>query len=353
MLSEPKNIPLKGLFPLPKGLDTAPVDIRGRFWKWLGSVALRLKRDEISEGIDRFGNKFLPVRRKWGEPTPLLPHGLASRTYRLLTYNWSAQAATLYWKSGGGRESWPTILGYHAYKHGPRSLPVRNPIGLSPRSVRALEEQAQAIWREIGPSPPPPTPKPKPRPKPRGPKPKPIPLPEPPPPPPIRLPAAEDRRQMAEADRLTHEAMAEARTIMDELRKTTRPAPTKAEVEEELGVKFKPSAGAKSMRYKTVVIDVSKVDADLRLDPDQYVGAGGTGTIAGRIERFGQFLDKAREKRIPVEMPRMQIRDATNLITISDGRHRFAVFRDEGATHLPVSVPAREAAEIKRRYGGR
>lgn len=218
MAVERKNIPLKGLFPLPKDLETAPVDIRGRFWKWLGSVALRLKRDEISEGVDRFGNKFLPVRRKWGEPTPLIPHGLSSRTYRLLTYNWSAQAATLYWRSGGGRESWPTILGYHAYKHGPRSLPVRNTIGLSPKSVRILEEQASVIWREIGPSPPPPSPKPKPKPKPRPREPRPKP-PTPPPPPPVRLPAAEDFKLMEEeANRLTREAMEEARKIMEEAR---------------------------------------------------------------------------------------------------------------------------------------
>ena len=146
MAPELKNIPLKGLFPLPEELADAPSQARAVFWKLIGTEALRLKRQEILSGIDRWGNKFQAVKRKWGNPTPLIPHGKASRTYRLLSLNSSAQGATLYWKSEGGRETWPTILGYHAYKHGPRSLPVRDELGLTKKSVNQLMAQAD-IWK--------------------------------------------------------------------------------------------------------------------------------------------------------------------------------------------------------------
>lgn len=144
--SEPKNIPLNGLFPLPPGLETASVPHRAKFWKLVGQEALRLKRGEIESGVDIWGNKFQTVKRQWGDPTPLLPHGQASRTYRLLSLNSTARGATLFWRAGGGRVPWPKILGYHAYRHGPRNLPVRNEIGLSPRSVEALMARS-AEWQ--------------------------------------------------------------------------------------------------------------------------------------------------------------------------------------------------------------
>jgi hypothetical protein len=196
---EPKNIPLRGLFSLPKALDSASIETRAKFWRLIGIEARHLKEREILSGIDRWGNKFQPVKRKWGNPTPLIPHGEDSRTYRLLTLNWTAQGATLYWRVGAGRMSWKTILGYHAYKHGPRSLPVRDEFGLSPKSIEILGARASAIWKTIGSVGPKPRPLPKPTSKPRS---------------RFRLSVADDRRRMAEADRLTREAMDEAIAIM-------------------------------------------------------------------------------------------------------------------------------------------
>lgn len=144
--SEPKNIPLNGLFSLPPGLALTSVQHRAKFWKLIGKAAFSLKRGEIESGIDIWGNKFQPVKRSWGDSTPLLPHGKGSRTYRLLSLNSTARGATLFWKHGGGRESWSKILGYHAYQHGPRNLPVRNEIGLSPRSVEAVMARS-AEWQ--------------------------------------------------------------------------------------------------------------------------------------------------------------------------------------------------------------
>ena len=131
-------------------------------------------------------------------------------------------------------------------------------------------------------------------------------------------------------------------------------APTaKAIAERSLGVRFVPAPAARgNPSYQTVVIDVAKVAADLALSPGQYVGPGGTGAaIGGRYEEFERFLARAREKGIAIEMPRMYLAADTGRIDIGDGRHRFAVFRDLGATWLPVSVRRKEAEEIRRRYG--
>jgi len=145
MIAEPKNIPLKGLFKLPIELDSVSVQHRAKFWKILGEQALGLKQKEILSGIDRWGQSLKPVKRKWGDPTPLLPHGKQSRTYRLLSVNVTAQGATLYWRQGF-RVPWPRILGYHAYQHGKRALPVRNVLGLAPLSVEKLVQQTE-MWK--------------------------------------------------------------------------------------------------------------------------------------------------------------------------------------------------------------
>ena len=138
MAAERKNIPLSAVFDFPEGLSkalaNAPLEKRKEFWKILGIEANRLKHEEVLRGIDRYGNKFQPVKRKLGNLTPLVPHGEKSRTYYLLNLNSRANGGILYWKSGGGRESLEHYSGYHAYRHGPRSLPVRDEFWLSPRS---------------------------------------------------------------------------------------------------------------------------------------------------------------------------------------------------------------------------
>lgn len=145
MAKEQTNIPLAPYLRVPKELSGLDVEHRVRFWKLIGKEGLYLKRQEILKGLDKWGAKFLPVKRKWGVKVPLIPHSETSRTYDLLSLNSSAYGATLFWRAGGGKEPWSKVLGYHAYKHGPRSLPVRNVFGLSPESEKQLMVQSE-IW---------------------------------------------------------------------------------------------------------------------------------------------------------------------------------------------------------------
>jgi hypothetical protein len=131
------------------------------------------------------------------------------------------------------------------------------------------------------------------------------------------------------------------------------PAYSRAGVEADLGVKFKPNPVAQSNpAYTTVVVDVEKVHADLLKDLKSYVGPGGIGNsaIKGRYADFAEFLKKAKRKGIAIEQPRAFL-DVEGLINLGDGRHRFAYFRDQGAQWIPVSVPKVDARKLKEKYG--
>lgn len=123
--------------------------------------------------------------------------------------------------------------------------------------------------------------------------------------------------------------------------------------EKEAGVKFTPPENTDPDEYVTVVVDVSKVDAAMA-GRENYVGPGGTGAaIGGRYENFRDFLGRAREGGTAIEQPRAYISLEDDAIDLGDGRHRWAVFRDEGQSLMPVTVPRDQADEIRRRYGAR
>ena len=143
---EPKTIRVEDLVPVPPELAAAAVDHRATYWRLVGERALAVKKAEVLEGIGADGEDLQPVRRTKGGP-PLIPHNTRSRTYRLLAMSHRAYGATLYWRPGEGRTTWPTILGYHAYRHDPyRSLPVRNTIGISPEGTREVMAESET-WQ--------------------------------------------------------------------------------------------------------------------------------------------------------------------------------------------------------------
>lgn len=144
------NIRLSGPEWEPPGYATATLEDRAWHWQNLGRIALRVKQGEVKAGFGADGKKLKKVkpssRKDGAKGPPLVPHVEDSRTYRLLAVHVGDGFVTLYWK-GHGRKSWSTILGYHAYKKGPRSLPVRNTIGISPKGRRAIRAESFRDWK--------------------------------------------------------------------------------------------------------------------------------------------------------------------------------------------------------------
>ncbi len=95
-----------------------------------------------------------------------------------------------------------------------------------------------------------------------------------------------------------------------------------------------------------VMINVAKLDASFAKDREFYVGPQGAGGIAGRYERFGNWL-KGGEA---IGMPEVCLNDKGE-ISFINGRHRFAWMRDNGVTKLPVAVPAGDAKAVQAKFG--
>jgi hypothetical protein len=104
---------------------------------------------------------------------------------------------------------------------------------------------------------------------------------------------------------------------------------------------------------RTIVqVSVAKLEASLGKRPSFHVGTGGSGqaAIAGRYPEAQRFLTNAAVTGQPVHMPRIYV-DRTGQASIGDGRHRFAVLRDSGATTIPVAVERGNADRVRRLFG--
>lgn len=108
-----------------------------------------------------------------------------------------------------------------------------------------------------------------------------------------------------------------------------------------------PSAARKPGDYATVVVSAAALDGAWSRDEGYYIPPGGGGAeIAGRRDRFARFLDSGQ----PVEAPKAVL--SGDAVALDDGRHRFSVLRDMGIDRVAVTVPAEQAEEFARRFGG-
>ena len=143
--------------------------LRRDFWR----VVVRLVKDrreyDQARGLDRFGRKLRPItmytrthRRSEMGPAdpnapPLTPADGASRTVAYFDGRAYPDHAEFFWRNGWGR-----ILHFH--RIGAGRLPVRDVIGISPKSVAYVRAKAHAWWdeqrRNLAPPPPPPQPVP-------------------------------------------------------------------------------------------------------------------------------------------------------------------------------------------------
>ena len=93
------------------------------------------------------------------------------------------------------------------------------------------------------------------------------------------------------------------------------------------------SKADKASGYELVNVDVSKIDQNFKRDAGFYVGAKGEGGIKGRYDRFGEFQKTASS----VEAPDVYV-TKEGVVKFGNGRHRFAFFRDNGASTIPVAM---------------
>lgn len=97
---------------------------------------------------------------------------------------------------------------------------------------------------------------------------------------------------------------------------------------------------------ETVVwLDVAKFDAAWQAS-ENYVGAGGAGSLHGRrYLNVGCFI----EAHWQLWYPHVALIDG--LPEFVDGRHRFAWLRDHGASAIPVTVSSPDDVELEQLYG--
>ena len=100
--------------------------------------------------------------------------------------------------------------------------------------------------------------------------------------------------------------------------------------------------------FKLVWVDTEKFDALFKQDGEFYIGKGGVGRIGDRYNRFIEFLDTGEEKGFfPIQSPlvHLSFMDGRWKIMFTNGRHRYAVFRDMGAKAIPVGFDKSNLAD--------
>lgn len=95
-------------------------------------------------------------------------------------------------------------------------------------------------------------------------------------------------------------------------------------------------------------VSVAKMEASWRKD-GLYIGPNGTpDDQPGKYERAGAWFAECRH----AWMPHISL-DKAGTVCFSDGRHRFAWVRDNGAKALPVTVDRHFEGAIRKQFGTR
>ena len=156
--SHPLTFLINGIEPTGQEWSRASKDDKKRFWTIAGTIAEKVKQEELQRGLDRFGHKLRPVRfrkvrfRRSGkivDGEPLMPHRGLSRTRRLLKFSITSVGVLFYWQSG-----WAKILDMHrrgaCIMRGGRvvgKLPARDVFGISPAGRDKIRRESISMWR--------------------------------------------------------------------------------------------------------------------------------------------------------------------------------------------------------------
>jgi hypothetical protein len=106
-------------------------------------------------------------------------------------------------------------------------------------------------------------------------------------------------------------------------------------------------------RWVAVWIDVPKLDAMLRASKIlPYVGFAGKDGTKGLYTGVDEFV---RQSRTKIYMPEAYIERANErhpqIVSLGDGRHRFAWMRDHGALALPIAAQVGAADKVAQLIG--
>lgn len=92
-------------------------------------------------------------------------------------------------------------------------------------------------------------------------------------------------------------------------------------------------------------IDTDKIEKSFSKNKDYYISKGGGGAAIGkRYDRFKEFL---HSKPKEVHASSLHIDDSGE-VHFNNGRHRYAVLRDSGVKHIPVSLDAESRKNAKK-----
>lgn len=101
-------------------------------------------------------------------------------------------------------------------------------------------------------------------------------------------------------------------------------------------------------QFKTVQLNILKLDAVWKLDPHTYVGTGGYDVKETKLRKIREHLDAG----LPIEKPIIDSPSGEpGRFEFVDGRHRVAVFRERGLVRCPFVVPAHLANVFLARFG--
>jgi hypothetical protein len=359
--------------------DRAPSSLRKAYYDAAGQAVLQHLTKQLSRGVGRDGRKMRVRKRAVladGADGPVMePHYERSRVITLADYMATDHGLKLFWHAGTGHRTYRAakkrgktpakfgeILGYHADGEVPHA-PVRD-VRLSKANTQQVRLDMRAWWARHAPKPEPARPAPRPAP---------IPAPKPK----ARPAAASPLRDVPLTTKLP--ARIKKPTLFDLAairgdrkgkgkgppppaplpapapKRPARPKPAPAIAASPTitiaheGLTFKPSYQAEQ-GYETILADVRALAAELAKQPE-HVGPGGTGQAKpGAYTGAKAFIAQARQSGAAIEIPRVGLTQSGEP-TVIDGRHRLAVFAEEGYRFLPVSVPAASSAAFRGRFG--
>jgi|ERR1035437_2796637 hypothetical protein len=98
-----------------------------------------------------------------------------------------------------------------------------------------------------------------------------------------------------------------------------------------------------------VQVSTPKFDQSWSNDPD-YIPEGGEEITDGRYAKLQKLAADGSLAPVSCEAPVVDLNGATGEVNVLDGRHRIAVFRDQGFQTLGIAVPREQAEEVTRRF---